>query len=45
MEMQKVMEKEIAINMPTPPMQTQQVPMPVCRYEVLNGSPGIKSII
>lgn len=26
-------------SMPTPPTHTQQVPMPVCRYEVLNGSP------
>lgn len=25
--------------MPTPQLQTQQVPMPVCRYEVLNGGP------
>ncbi|KAI6176417.1 Cuticlin-1 [Aphelenchoides bicaudatus] len=39
MEMMKVMEKEVTINMPTPPTQTEQVPMPVCRYEVLNGSP------
>ncbi|KAI6187594.1 Cuticlin-1 [Aphelenchoides besseyi] len=39
MEMQKLLEKEITVNMPTPPLQTQQVPMPTCRYEVLNGSP------
>ncbi|KAK0397708.1 hypothetical protein QR680_002231 [Steinernema hermaphroditum] len=39
MEMEKIIEKEIQVKMPPPMLQTQQVPMPVCRYEVLDGSP------
>lgn len=39
MERHCALEKELLIDMPPAPMQTQQVPMPVCRYEVLNGSP------
>uniref|UniRef100_A0A7E4W316 ZP domain-containing protein n=1 Tax=Panagrellus redivivus TaxID=6233 RepID=A0A7E4W316_PANRE len=39
MEMQNKLEKQISVSMAPPPLQTQQVPMPVCRYEVLDGSP------
>ncbi|CAD5220453.1 unnamed protein product [Bursaphelenchus xylophilus] len=39
MERHCALEKELLIDMPPAPMQTQQVPMPVCRYEVLDGSP------
>ncbi|KAH7680136.1 cuticlin 1, partial [Aphelenchoides avenae] len=39
MEMEKVLERELMVKMPAPPLQTQQVPMPVCRYEVLSGGP------
>ncbi|VDM44907.1 unnamed protein product [Toxocara canis] len=39
MEMEKILEKEIQIKMNPPVLQTEQVPMPVCRYEVLDGSP------
>ncbi|TMS37264.1 hypothetical protein L596_004236 [Steinernema carpocapsae] len=39
MEMEKIIEKEIQVKMPPPVLQTEQVPMPVCRYEVLDGSP------
>uniref|UniRef100_A0A914ZEV3 ZP domain-containing protein n=1 Tax=Parascaris univalens TaxID=6257 RepID=A0A914ZEV3_PARUN len=39
MEMEKILEKEIQVKMNPPILQTEQVPMPVCRYEVLDGSP------
>ncbi|KAL6722519.1 hypothetical protein Aduo_017635 [Ancylostoma duodenale] len=39
MEMERRLEKEIVIKMPPPTMYTKQVPMPVCKYEVLDGSP------
>ncbi|VDN60508.1 unnamed protein product [Dracunculus medinensis] len=40
MEMEKILQKDIQIKMPSPPLQTGQVPMPICRYEVLDGSPS-----
>uniref|UniRef100_A0A914C631 ZP domain-containing protein n=1 Tax=Acrobeloides nanus TaxID=290746 RepID=A0A914C631_9BILA len=40
MEMTMKLEKQIQVTMPPPPLQTQQVPMPICRYEVLDGSPS-----
>uniref|UniRef100_A0A915DJ70 ZP domain-containing protein n=1 Tax=Ditylenchus dipsaci TaxID=166011 RepID=A0A915DJ70_9BILA len=39
MEMENVLEKEITVKMAPPVLQTQQVPMPVCKYEVLAGGP------
>ncbi|VDK28643.1 unnamed protein product [Gongylonema pulchrum] len=39
MELKKVLEKEIQVRMNPPPLQTEQMQMPVCRYEVLDGSP------
>lgn len=39
MEMENVLEKEISVKMPPPVLQTQQVPMPTCKYEVLAGGP------
>ncbi|VDP14310.1 unnamed protein product [Heligmosomoides polygyrus] len=39
MEMERRLEKEIVIKMPPPTLHTKQVPMPVCKYEVLDGSP------
>ncbi|KAE9550245.1 hypothetical protein FO519_006543 [Halicephalobus sp. NKZ332] len=39
MEMENMLEKQISVSMPPPTLHTQQVPMPVCRYEVLDGSP------
>uniref|UniRef100_A0A0M3JR70 ZP domain-containing protein n=1 Tax=Anisakis simplex TaxID=6269 RepID=A0A0M3JR70_ANISI len=39
MEMEKILEKEIQVKMSPPLLRTEQVPMPVCRYEVLDGSP------
>uniref|UniRef100_A0AC35FRJ4 ZP domain-containing protein n=1 Tax=Panagrolaimus sp. PS1159 TaxID=55785 RepID=A0AC35FRJ4_9BILA len=37
--MENMLERQITVDMPPPPLQTQQVPMPVCRYEVLDGTP------
>jgi hypothetical protein len=34
-----ISKESVVFSMPTPPTHTQQIPMPVCRYEVLNGSP------
>ncbi|KAI1732528.1 cuticlin-1 [Ditylenchus destructor] len=39
MEMQNMLQKEITVKMPPPVLQTQQVPMPTCKYEVLAGGP------
>ncbi|CAD5214350.1 unnamed protein product [Bursaphelenchus okinawaensis] len=39
MERHCSLEKELLIDMPPAPMQTQTVPIPVCKYEVLDGSP------
>uniref|UniRef100_A0A915PHR1 ZP domain-containing protein n=1 Tax=Setaria digitata TaxID=48799 RepID=A0A915PHR1_9BILA len=39
MEMETVFEKQIQVKMNAPPLQTEQVPMPVCKYEILDGSP------
>ncbi|KHJ90626.1 hypothetical protein OESDEN_09526, partial [Oesophagostomum dentatum] len=39
MEMERRLEKEVLVKMPPPTMHTKQVPMPVCKYEVLDGSP------
>ncbi|KJH40501.1 zona pellucida-like domain protein [Dictyocaulus viviparus] len=44
MEMERQLEKEIAINMPPPQLHKQQVTMPVCKYEVLDGSPKGKPV-
>ncbi|CAG9539661.1 unnamed protein product [Cercopithifilaria johnstoni] len=40
MEMEKIFEKQIQVKMNPPPLQTEQVPMPVCKYEILDGSPA-----
>uniref|UniRef100_A0A914V744 ZP domain-containing protein n=1 Tax=Plectus sambesii TaxID=2011161 RepID=A0A914V744_9BILA len=39
MEMETFKTTEIQVSMLTTTFQTQQVPMPVCRYEVLSGGP------
>uniref|UniRef100_A0A915MZ40 ZP domain-containing protein n=1 Tax=Meloidogyne javanica TaxID=6303 RepID=A0A915MZ40_MELJA len=39
MEMEHQLENELNIQMGPPIMHTKQVPMPVCRYEVLAGGP------
>ncbi|KAK6110714.1 Zona pellucida-like domain family protein [Brugia pahangi] len=39
MEIEKIFEKQIQVKMNPPPLQTEQVPMPVCKYEILDGSP------
>ncbi|CAD6188756.1 unnamed protein product [Caenorhabditis auriculariae] len=39
MEMVRRLQKEIEIMMPQPTMHAKQLPMPVCKYEVLDGSP------
>ncbi|VDD90215.1 unnamed protein product, partial [Enterobius vermicularis] len=39
MEMEKIIEKEIQVKMKPPLLRTENVPMPICRYEVLDGSP------
>uniref|UniRef100_A0A1I8BC36 ZP domain-containing protein n=1 Tax=Meloidogyne hapla TaxID=6305 RepID=A0A1I8BC36_MELHA len=39
MEMEHQLENELIIQMGPPIMHTKQVPMPVCRYEVLAGGP------
>ncbi|VDM62682.1 unnamed protein product [Angiostrongylus costaricensis] len=44
MEMERRVEKEIIINMPPPTLHMKQVPMPVCTYEVLDGSPSGKPV-
>ncbi|VDO56617.1 unnamed protein product, partial [Haemonchus placei] len=44
MEMERRLEKEILVNMPPPTLHTKQVPMPVCKYEVLDGSPVGKPV-
>uniref|UniRef100_A0A0K0D5S6 ZP domain-containing protein n=1 Tax=Angiostrongylus cantonensis TaxID=6313 RepID=A0A0K0D5S6_ANGCA len=44
MEMERRLEKEIVINMPLPTLHMKQVPMPVCTYEVLDGSPSGKPV-
>ncbi|KAL3982412.1 Zona pellucida-like domain family protein [Acanthocheilonema viteae] len=40
MEIEKIFEKQIQVKMNPPPLQTEQVPMPVCKYEILDGSPA-----
>ncbi|VDK76860.1 unnamed protein product [Litomosoides sigmodontis] len=40
MEVEKVFEKQIQVKMNPAPTQTKQVPMPVCKYEILDGSPA-----
>ncbi|MCP9265868.1 hypothetical protein DINM_021271 [Dirofilaria immitis] len=40
MEMEKIFEKQIQVKMNPPLLQTEQVPMPVCKYEILDGSPA-----
>ncbi|KAK6032634.1 zona pellucida-like domain protein, partial [Ostertagia ostertagi] len=44
MEMERRLEKEILVKMPPPTLHTKQVPMPVCKYEVLDGSPVGKPV-
>ncbi|KAJ1355421.1 hypothetical protein KIN20_012819 [Parelaphostrongylus tenuis] len=44
MEMERQLEKEIVINMPPPTLHMKQVPMPVCTYHVLDGSPTGKPV-
>ncbi|CAB3410420.1 unnamed protein product [Caenorhabditis bovis] len=39
MEMERRIQKEIQISMPPPTMHSKQLNMPVCKYEVLDGSP------
>ncbi|WKY16333.1 hypothetical protein Q1695_001198 [Nippostrongylus brasiliensis] len=39
MEMERQIEKEVLVKMPPPTLHTKQVPMPVCKYEVLDGTP------
>uniref|UniRef100_A0A915ISJ3 ZP domain-containing protein n=1 Tax=Romanomermis culicivorax TaxID=13658 RepID=A0A915ISJ3_ROMCU len=40
METEKVINAELEVSMLTTAVQTKNVPMPECRYEVLGGSPG-----
>ncbi|CAJ0565582.1 unnamed protein product, partial [Mesorhabditis spiculigera] len=40
MEMERRLEKQIEISMAPPTMHTANIPMPVCKYEVLDGSPN-----
>uniref|UniRef100_A0A1I7W1F3 ZP domain-containing protein n=1 Tax=Loa loa TaxID=7209 RepID=A0A1I7W1F3_LOALO len=40
MEMEKIFEKQIQVKMNPPPLQTEQVAMPMCKYEILDGSPA-----
>ncbi|PAV57309.1 hypothetical protein WR25_20383 [Diploscapter pachys] len=39
MEMERKLYKKIDISMPPPMLHPKQVPMPVCRYEILDGTP------
>ncbi|CAJ0951867.1 unnamed protein product, partial [Mesorhabditis belari] len=39
MEMERRLQKQIQISMPPPTMHRANIPMPICRYEVLDGGP------
>ncbi|VDN05717.1 unnamed protein product [Thelazia callipaeda] len=39
MEMEKILERRVQVQMNPPSLQAEQVLMPVCKYEVLDGSP------
>ena len=39
MEADKTVSQELEVSMLTTALQTQNVPMPVCRYDILDGGP------